>query len=110
MCLKNLGVTDPPIFHCDFENGIIKSIKDVYPNSRILCCDTHFKRAIRTNIQRHHLMAVYNTDPRLQQFVRYIWALSLVPVEDITKVWNEFIEENVPEVEDDEWPNVEPDE
>ena len=31
MCLKNLGVTDPPIFHCDFENNIIKSIKDVYP-------------------------------------------------------------------------------
>ena len=31
MSLKNLGVTDPPIFHCDFENNIIKSIKDVYP-------------------------------------------------------------------------------
>ena len=53
-------------------------------------------------------MAVYNTDPRLQQFLRYIRAVSLVPVEDITKVWTEIIEEKVPEVEDDVWPNVEP--
>jgi hypothetical protein len=45
---------------------------------------------MRKKIQRPHLMAVYNTDPRMQQFVRYIWALSLVPVEDITKVWTDL--------------------
>ena len=53
-------------------------------------------------------MAAYNSDARLQQFVRYVWALSLIPEEDITKVWERFVEKNVPEVEEDEWANVEP--
>ena len=38
----------------------------------------------------------------------YIRALSLVPVEDIVKVWKDFVVKNIPEVEEDEWPNVEP--
>ena len=109
LCLKNNhGVPDPPVFHCDFENAIIKSVKDVFPSTRILCCDTHFKRAIRKNIQSHHLMAAYNSDARLQQFVRYVWALSLIPEEDIAKVWDKFVEKAVPEEEEDEWANVEP--
>ena len=53
-------------------------------------------------------MAAYNSDARLQQFVRYIWALSIIPVEDINKVWSEFVEKNIPEVDEDEWANVEP--
>ena len=107
-CLKNLDIDDPPLFHCDFESAIIKSVKDVFSTTRILCCDTHFKRALRTNLQKHHLLAASNTDTRLQQFVRYIWALSLVPVEDILAVWTGFVCKHIPEVEDDEWPNVEP--
>ena len=47
-------------------------------------------------------MAAYNSDARLQQFVRYVWALSLIPEED------KFVEKAVPEVEEDEWANVEP--
>ena len=108
-CLKNnFDITDPPIFHCDFENSIIRAVKDVFPTTRLLCCDTHFKRALRTNLQKHHLIAAYNSDPRLQQFIRYLWALSLLPIEDISKVWSEFVILNIPEVEDNEWPNVEP--
>ena len=52
-------------------------------------------------------MAAYNSDARLQQFVRYVWALSLIPEEDIAKVWDKFVEKAVPEVEEDEWANVE---
>ena len=54
------------------------------------------------------MLTVCNIDTRLQQFVRYIWALSLVLVEDIIKFWNDFVVKNIPEVEEDEWPNVEP--
>ena len=52
--------------------------------------------------------AAYNFDASLQQFVRYIWAISIIPVEDINKVWSEFVEKNIPEVDEDEWANVEP--
>ena len=108
-CLKNLGITDPPILHCDYEKAIIKSVNQVFPTTRIICCDTHFKRCITTNIQKHHLQAARNSDIRLQQLVRYMWALSLVPVSDIVKVWEQFVVKKVPVIAEDEWPNVEPD-
>ena len=108
-CLKDqFDIPDPPLFHCDFEQAIIKSVGEVFPTTRLLCCDTHFKRALRTNIQKYHLLAACNIDSRLQQFVRYVWGLSLIPVEDITEVWTEFVVKNIPDVEEDEWPNVEP--
>ena len=53
-------------------------------------------------------MAAYNSDARLQHFVRYIWALSIIHGEDINKVCSEFLEKNIPEVDEDEWANVEP--
>ena len=101
-------IPDPRTFHCDFESGIIKSVKQVYPKSEILCCDTHFKRALRKNLSKHHLLSAYNSDAGLQQFVRYFWALSLLPVEDIRDVWKNFVLPYADVFDDVEWDNVEP--
>ena len=91
-CLKNgLWILYPPLIHCDFEHAIIKAVKSVFPLSEILCCDAHFKRALRRNLSAHHLIAAYNCDADLQQFVRCIWALSLVPIKDVKEVWNKFV-------------------
>ena len=66
----------PEIFYCDFEAGIHKGVVDVYPDVLIRCCDVHFKRAIRKNIQKHHLLDSYENDAGFQLFIRHIWALS----------------------------------
>ena len=109
LCLKrDHGIPDPPIFHCDFESAIIKAVKEVFPSTQILCCDTHFKRALRSNIQSNNLMKVYNSDPKMQQFVRYIWALTLIPEDDIADAWFEFVQKQAPDLEEGEWHNVEP--
>ena len=109
LCLKkDHGVPDPPIFHCDFESAIIKAVREVFPTTKILCCDTHFKRAIRSNIQSNNLMKLYNSDPKMQQFVRYIWALTLIPEADIVDAWCEFVQKQAPDLEEGEWHNVEP--
>ena len=55
--------------------------------SRIVCCDTHWKRCIRTNLQKFHLMSFYNQDAQVQTYIRKLWSLSLVPPEDVVKVW-----------------------
>ena len=108
-CLKNgFGIPDPSLIHCDFEHAIIKAVKSIFPLSEILCCDAHFKRALRRNLSAHHLIAAYNCDADLQQFVRYIWALSLVPIKDIKEVWNKFVSPFTEVFEDVEWDNVEP--
>ena len=101
--LRDKDISPPRLFFCDFESAIIRAVREVFPEVEIYCCDAHFKRAVRTNLQKHHLQTVYETDRSFQTFVRYLWGLSLVPKEDIIKVWDEFVVHNIPEVEEGEW-------
>ena len=89
--LKEQGIDGPQLFYCDFEMAIIKGMKLVFDRSEIRCCDTHFKRAIRSNIQHHHLMELYNNNNSFQQFIRHLWSLSLVPTQDIVRVWTDVV-------------------
>ena len=77
--LKSLGLEGPNTIHIDFESGEVIAARDVYPNSKIVCCDFHWKQALTNNISRCHLMKCYNEDMMMQKFVRYLWTLSLVP-------------------------------
>ena len=70
----------------------------MFPETTIVCCDAHFKRAIRRNIQAKHLQSAYNRSIGLQTLVRYLWVLSLVLVADVVRVWEEFILPSLPEV------------
>ena len=64
----------------------MKALKIVYPESNIVACDTHWKRALRTNLQKIGLLSDYNQDTYLQTFVRKLWSLSLVPLDDVVSV------------------------
>lgn len=101
--MKEKGVVPPHNFHLDFEAASIKAITTVYPQSNIVACDTHWKRALRTNLQKVGLLSDYNQDYELQTFVRKLWSLTLVPLNDVVSVWEE-VEATVPvkEVEDED--------
>ena len=99
--MKARGINAPQNFHIDFESAAIKAIKSVYPESQIVACDTHWKRAIRTNIQKSGLMVDYNQDIDFQTFIRKLWSLSLVPIEDVVNVW-EQLQTIVPVLTEDE--------
>jgi hypothetical protein len=43
----DLGVPGPKYFHLDFESGAIKAVRNVFPESVIVGCDTHWKRCLR---------------------------------------------------------------
>ena len=64
-------------------------------------CNAHFKRALRTNLQKHHLNELYNADASFQNFIRHLWALSLVPTRDVIKVWDEIIVPLIPNDKED---------
>ena len=91
--IKEKGVLPPKgSFKTDFEQGIIKGFENAYPGVAVRCCDTHWKRAIRRKIvQDYGLGSLYNTNAAFQTLVRYLWGLSLVPVEDVVSVWENFI-------------------
>jgi hypothetical protein len=42
--MKELGVVSPDKIHLDFESAAIKAAKEVWPDSKIFGCDTHWKR------------------------------------------------------------------
>ena len=86
--LRELGVNSPPRFHLDFEMAAIKAVKVVFGVTTSLeCCDTHWKRALRSNQQKQGLVPHINNVVLLQSFMRRLWALSFIPEEDIVRVY-----------------------
>ncbi len=74
-------------FHCDFETNIRKAIRNHYTDIPVYGCDTHFKRALRAHcVNELGLGVLYETSMEFQTLMRYIWALTLVPTDDIHKV------------------------
>ncbi len=86
--LMSKGVAAPSSgFHCDFEINIRKAIKISYPEVPVYGCDTHFKRALRAHcVNELGLGSLYQNCKEFQTLFRYVWALSLVPIDDIHKV------------------------
>ena len=101
-CLKeDHNIEAPSNFHLDYEASAIKSVRSIFPSSNIVCCDTHWKRALRMNMQKCGLLTYYNEDPQVQTFIRKLWTLSLVPISDIVKCW-ELLEKMIPVGDDEE--------
>jgi hypothetical protein len=97
-CIRREGVTDTEHFHMDFEMGPIKAASAVFPQAKVQGCDVHWKRALRTNLSKHNLMASYNKEASVQQHIRQMWSLSMVHPDDVTRAW-EMIKEQTPVLE-----------
>lgn len=96
-----------PARKTDVERGIIRGFHNVFPGVEVNGCDTHFKRALRRKLTSTEigLGSLYSNNSEFQTLVRYIWALSLVPSDQIIPVWENFIHDRYnelkPEFEDD---------
>ena len=99
--LKEFGVPPPDYFYSDYEKGIFKGFREVYPETTLRGDDTHFKAAVRRQIQDQGLMPAYNSNESFQNFIRSFWALSLVPVDDVVEFWEQFVLPSCPDPE--EW-------
>ncbi len=85
--LMSKGVAAPSNgFHCDFEINIRKGIKNNFPGVPVYGCDTHFKRAIRSHCANELGLGSLLNCKEFQTLIQYMWALSLVPIDDIHKV------------------------
>lgn len=100
--IKDLGVQEVEVFHCDFELAAIKAIAAVYPEAKIEGCDVHWKRALRQAQSRVGLLRYSEEDVTIQNWIRLLWSLSYVPIDDVLKVFTEYVLPNMPEIDDDE--------
>ena len=93
------------MFHLDFEDAAIKAAKKVWPDTRIVTCDTHWKRALRNGQSQSGLTAMVNQDSDMQNWCRTVWALCFVPEEEVLKVWTDVIHKSAPFVAEPDDPD-----
>ena len=101
-CISDLGVDKVEMFHSDFELATIKAIRRVYPHVRIEGCDVHWKRALRQAQSRTGLLRHIEADITIQNWIRMVWCLSLVPIPDVIKVYEEYVLPKMPEIDDED--------
>ena len=79
----------------DFEQAIINSIKDCFPDTRIRGCFFHFSQCIWREIQRNSpICDKYKDiqDPDFSLYLRQLAALAFVPEEDVIECFNVLLD------------------
>lgn len=94
--LRELGLEGPERLMTDFEKAVLNAQRAIFPTTISVCCDVHWKRALRTNITEKGLLSFYNSSMDFQQFVKLVWILSLVALEDIEWFWTNFVMPRIP--------------
>ena len=81
----------------------MNAVKTVFPSTRVQLCDVHWKRNLRKKIQDVKLQGFHdNPEGDLQDFVRLIWTVAMVPPSDVQWYWTHIVLPSKPELQDDE--------
>ena len=88
----------PSVFNVDYEMAVIKVLNETFPDSRVKCCNVHFKRALRRKLVNLKFRESVNKNILVQNWFRKIWALQLVPPfhAHAIWVWKNHIKTSVP--------------
>ena len=100
--LRNLGIEQVETFHCDYEQSVTKAITSVYPGVKIEGCDVHWKRSLRSKQAKIGLLRHSDDSITIQNWIRMLWILSLVPVTDVLQVYTQYVLPKMPEVEEED--------
>ncbi|KAG0426106.1 hypothetical protein DMUE_5990, partial [Dictyocoela muelleri] len=81
--LKNIVSDFNGFIITDFEYGLSKAIKNVFPNSRTCGCNFHFSQILWRKIQDLKLILFYRKNEKFKKIFKYLIMLSYVPIENI---------------------------
>jgi hypothetical protein len=79
------------MIHMDFEKGLMAAFNSTFPGNIISGCEFHWKSCLRKRISADGLLVYYNSNVKMQQLVRYIWALACIPRTEIVRAWETVI-------------------
>ena len=77
--LKELDMSGPTVAHMDYETAVYYSMKKIFPQTKLVGCDTHWKRNLRKNQTEVGLIKFVNRELAVQTWTRMLWAISYVP-------------------------------
>lgn len=87
----------PSSFSCDFEMGVMNSIRTIFPASHINGCFFHLAKNMRKCLSKNNLLQFYNNDPDFALCARMIISIAFVPPQNIAADFNVLIQ-NSPNV------------
>ncbi|CAF1528082.1 unnamed protein product [Adineta ricciae] len=95
----------PASWMSDYENGLVKAIKEELPNTKLIGCAFHYAQSIHRNIQAKGLQDAYRhveiVRQVLRQVLRQVMALAYVPSDQIRSLYYEFIKKQLNSVPTD---------
>lgn len=80
-------IINPKCIQIDFEIGMIVAIRESFDNPLVKGCLFHFGLAIWRKVQNIGISDDYKNDIKIQETVRRICALALVPINYIDECW-----------------------
>ena len=75
----------------DFEPAMYNALMEIYPDIDHVGCQYHFRAAIWKNVMDKGLQSFFYKNPQFQEFIYTLYALAYVPVDDVIRVYDEFI-------------------
>ena len=96
--------TAPEKISIDFEQSVVRAMKEVFPNATVQGCNFHLKKAVFSNVGFKGCLPLFNNDENFQVGLELIYALSLVPEPEIAHAWVDvvrpFFTEHFPDSEE----------
>lgn len=91
-CIQDLAnerslIFNPKKFQIDFEIGVIKALKLIFPHSEIKGCLFHYSQCIWRSVQSCNLVSLFKNNEEVRNTIKRISALPFLPLENITDAW-----------------------
>ncbi|KAI6655754.1 hypothetical protein LOD99_1896 [Oopsacas minuta] len=80
----------PELITCDFESGLIASIRLEFPTACIRGCYVHFCQAVYRKVQILGLSQFYTSEENNKIYIRKLLALAFIPVELIPQTFQDL--------------------
>ena len=80
-------ILSPSLFSCDFERGLISSIRLEFPTASIRGCYFHFCQAVYRRVQTLGLSQLYIHDQESRLYIRKLLAIAFVPIDLIPQTF-----------------------
>jgi hypothetical protein len=91
---RRLNLTlDPKSIMTDFELGAMNAFKRQFPTIKVMGCMFHFGQSLMKKVNNLGLKGIYQEDPLFSSWIKQIFGLALVPVDEVRNLWNIIKEE-----------------
>ena len=97
ICAEYNLVLSPTTMMSDFELANINASERNFPGVIIKLCLFHLNQSIWRQVEQNGLKTDYTENPQVRHAIQHLLGLAFVPLEDVEEVFNDIMEDDLPE-------------